>query len=158
MIGCCGGGSNFAGLAFPFIQDKINGDDDRNNRCRALLLPYPDKRDLHVRPWRHCQNDPAFADVQFGPQLHSSTCPCRWFTLSRDVANGKCCPEEKDIFLLLPFTNPNVLKQVFFLPKQKESFRHQNPTTQLPRPYVKPIKLPPKEKRKPLFSTYPVTG
>lgn len=25
VIGCCGGGSNFAGLAFPFIQDKING-------------------------------------------------------------------------------------------------------------------------------------
>ncbi|SFE58856.1 TrpB-like pyridoxal phosphate-dependent enzyme [Sunxiuqinia elliptica] len=27
VIGCCGGGSNFAGLAFPFIYDKINGAD-----------------------------------------------------------------------------------------------------------------------------------
>jgi len=26
IIGCAGGGSNFAGLAFPFICDKINGD------------------------------------------------------------------------------------------------------------------------------------
>ncbi len=25
VIGCAGGGSNFAGLAFPFTQDKING-------------------------------------------------------------------------------------------------------------------------------------
>ncbi|MEJ2154292.1 MAG: TrpB-like pyridoxal phosphate-dependent enzyme [Desulfobacteraceae bacterium] len=25
VIGCAGGGSNFAGLAFPFIRDKING-------------------------------------------------------------------------------------------------------------------------------------
>ncbi len=25
VIGCCGGGSNFAGLAFPFVNDKING-------------------------------------------------------------------------------------------------------------------------------------
>lgn len=25
VIGCVGGGSNFAGIAFPFIQDKING-------------------------------------------------------------------------------------------------------------------------------------
>lgn len=25
VVGCAGGGSNFAGLAFPFIQDKING-------------------------------------------------------------------------------------------------------------------------------------
>jgi len=27
VIGCCGGGSNFAGLSFPFIYDKINGAD-----------------------------------------------------------------------------------------------------------------------------------
>ena len=27
VIGCAGGGSNFAGLAFPFIADKINGTD-----------------------------------------------------------------------------------------------------------------------------------
>ena len=27
VIGCTGGGSNFAGLAFPFVQDKINGAD-----------------------------------------------------------------------------------------------------------------------------------
>lgn len=25
VIGCCGGGSNFAGIAFPFIPDKMNG-------------------------------------------------------------------------------------------------------------------------------------
>jgi len=27
VIGCCGGGSNFAGLSFPFVNDKINGTD-----------------------------------------------------------------------------------------------------------------------------------
>jgi len=27
VIGCAGGGSNFAGLAFPFVRDKINGAD-----------------------------------------------------------------------------------------------------------------------------------
>ena len=27
VIGCAGGGSNFAGLAFPFMQEKINGAD-----------------------------------------------------------------------------------------------------------------------------------
>jgi len=27
VIGCVGGGSNFAGIAFPFIRDKINGKD-----------------------------------------------------------------------------------------------------------------------------------
>lgn len=27
VIGCCGGGSNFAGISFPFMYDKINGSD-----------------------------------------------------------------------------------------------------------------------------------
>jgi len=27
IVGCAGGGSNFAGLAFPFVRDKINGAD-----------------------------------------------------------------------------------------------------------------------------------
>ena len=27
IIGCAGGGSNFAGLSFPYVADKINGDD-----------------------------------------------------------------------------------------------------------------------------------
>ena len=27
VVGCCGGGSNFAGLAFPFVCDKIHGAD-----------------------------------------------------------------------------------------------------------------------------------
>ncbi len=29
VIGCCGGGSNFGGLAFPFVKDKIEGKDVR---------------------------------------------------------------------------------------------------------------------------------
>lgn len=29
VIGCCGGGSNLAGLSFPFLYDKINGKDLR---------------------------------------------------------------------------------------------------------------------------------
>ena len=27
IIGCCGGGSNFAGLSFPYVRDKVNGKD-----------------------------------------------------------------------------------------------------------------------------------
>ncbi|MGR6836322.1 TrpB-like pyridoxal phosphate-dependent enzyme [Syntrophomonas erecta] len=33
VIGCCGGGSNFAGIAFPFIPDKIKG---KNIRLLAV--------------------------------------------------------------------------------------------------------------------------
>ncbi len=33
VIGCCGGGSNFAGIAFPFVRDRIKG---RNVRAIAV--------------------------------------------------------------------------------------------------------------------------
>jgi tryptophan synthase beta chain len=33
VIGCCGGGSNFAGIAFPFVNDKIKG---KNVRAIAV--------------------------------------------------------------------------------------------------------------------------
>jgi len=34
VIGCCGGGSNFAGISFPFIHDKIRGD----KQVRAIAI------------------------------------------------------------------------------------------------------------------------
>ncbi len=39
VIGCAGGGSNFAGLAFPFVQDKINGADIEIWPCEPAACP-----------------------------------------------------------------------------------------------------------------------
>lgn len=39
IIGCAGGGSNFAGLAFPFTQDKINGADIEIIPCEPTACP-----------------------------------------------------------------------------------------------------------------------
>lgn len=33
LIGCCGGGSNFAGFAFPFLADKLSG-----KRCKTRFI------------------------------------------------------------------------------------------------------------------------
>jgi tryptophan synthase beta chain len=33
IIGCCGGGSNFAGITFPFLADKLSG---KNNKIRFI--------------------------------------------------------------------------------------------------------------------------
>lgn len=35
VIGCCGGGSNFAGLTFPFLHDKLTG---KANSLRAIAV------------------------------------------------------------------------------------------------------------------------
>ena len=39
LIGCVGGGSNFAGLAFPFVRDKIYGKDIRVIGCEPASCP-----------------------------------------------------------------------------------------------------------------------
>ncbi|MGD0229985.1 MAG: TrpB-like pyridoxal phosphate-dependent enzyme [Syntrophorhabdales bacterium] len=39
VIGCVGGGSNFSGLAFPFVRDKIHGKDLRVIACEPASCP-----------------------------------------------------------------------------------------------------------------------
>jgi len=39
VIGCVGGGSNFAGLSFPFVRDKINGKQVRALACEPTACP-----------------------------------------------------------------------------------------------------------------------
>ena len=39
VVGCCGGGSNFAGLAFPFLADKIAGKEIRAVAVEPTACP-----------------------------------------------------------------------------------------------------------------------
>lgn len=39
VIGCCGGGSNFGGISFPFIQDKIDGKKVRLLAVEPMACP-----------------------------------------------------------------------------------------------------------------------
>ncbi len=39
IIGCCGGGSNLAGISFPFLQDKINGKELRVIAVEPISCP-----------------------------------------------------------------------------------------------------------------------
>ena len=39
VIGCVGGGSNFAGIAFPFVRDKIHGKEVRIVGCEPASCP-----------------------------------------------------------------------------------------------------------------------
>ena len=50
VIGCVGGGSNFAGLVFPFLRA---GERDAHPRRRARRLPDADPRRLRLRLRRH---------------------------------------------------------------------------------------------------------
>ncbi len=64
VIGCVGGGSNFAGLAYPFLADRIGRQpEDALHRRRARRLPDPDAGHLRLRLRRHRGHGPGRADV-----------------------------------------------------------------------------------------------
>ena len=39
VIGCAGGGSNFSGIAFPFLRDKLGGRSSRRGSWRSSRHP-----------------------------------------------------------------------------------------------------------------------
>ena len=73
IFGCCGGGSNFAGLAFPFIQQEDQGEEEiPHRRRRAFRLPVADQGRAALRFRRHGGDDAAADDVHAGPQVHAA--------------------------------------------------------------------------------------
>jgi len=72
VIGCAGGGSNFAGLSFPFVADKINGAQKiKIMPIEPTKLPDYDQRTIRLRLWRHRLHNPASGDVYAWPFLYS---------------------------------------------------------------------------------------
>ena len=64
VIGCAGGGSNFAGIAFPFIGKKLARQAGRaGDRGRAGRLSVADARQIRVRFRRHRPSDAAGQDA-----------------------------------------------------------------------------------------------
>ena len=74
LIACHGGGSNFAGLTFPFLKDKLNGDRKalRAIACGALVVPDADEGPARVRLRRHRRHHAAHDDAHAGAQLHTA--------------------------------------------------------------------------------------
>ena len=72
IVGCTGGGSNFAGIAFPFIGAQLRGGKKvRVDRGRAGGVPEPDARHVCLRLRRHRQHDAARQDAHAG---HRRSC------------------------------------------------------------------------------------
>ena len=72
VVGCAGGGSNFAGLAFPFLREKLAGNQDpRILAVEPSSCPTPDPRRVPLRLRRHRRADPADEDVHARPRLRA---------------------------------------------------------------------------------------
>ena len=84
VVGCVGGGSNFAGLAYPFVRAQpARRRDDALRRRRARRLPDADPRRLPLRLRRHGRAHPADADVHARPRLRPAAGPRRRPALPR---------------------------------------------------------------------------
>lgn len=93
VIGCAGGGSNFAGISFPFIYDKINGKEVRVVATEPEACPTLTRGPLCLRFGRRGQNDPAPRHAQSGTWLYSPGDSRRRTSLPRHGSAGKPCPQ-----------------------------------------------------------------
>ena len=90
IVGCTGGGSNFAGISFPFIGQQLRGGKKRaHRRGGAGGLPEPDARQVRLRLRRHRAPDAADQDAHAGQHLHAAGLPCRRAALPRHGAAGQ---------------------------------------------------------------------
>ena len=73
VVGCIGGGSNFAGFAFPFAGEKLTGKDKkrRDRGRRAERVPEPHQGQVRVRLRRHGGTDAAGEDAHPRPHLRA---------------------------------------------------------------------------------------
>jgi tryptophan synthase beta chain len=88
VIGCAGGGSNFAGISFPFIRDKIYGKNVRIVAVEPSACPTLTKGTFLYDFGDTAATTPLLPMHTLGTQLYSETFPCRWFALSWD---GSSC-------------------------------------------------------------------
>ena len=90
IVGCTGGGSNFAGIVFPFLGAQLRGGrESADRRDRAGGLPEPDPRQVRLRLRRHRPPDAAGQDAHARLDLHPARLPRRRPPLSRHGADGQ---------------------------------------------------------------------
>ena len=92
VIGCVGGGSNFAGIALPFIHQNLH--EHKQTRLLAVepdILRLPDPGSISLRLRRYRRDDPTHDDVHPGPHLYATQHPRRRPALPRHGAHRLTC-------------------------------------------------------------------
>jgi len=82
VIGCVGGGSNFAGIAYPFLRENLKNGQRAPAGGRTNCLALAHQRFLRLRLWRHSHDGPRCQDVHAGTRLCPTVHPRRWLALS----------------------------------------------------------------------------
>ena len=88
VIGAHGGGSNFAGLAFPFLADKAAGKEVRAVAVEPTASPSLTRGHVRVRFRRHRRHDAAAVDVHAGAPVRPAGHSRRRLAVPRRGAAG----------------------------------------------------------------------
>jgi tryptophan synthase beta chain len=84
VVGCVGGGTNFAGLAFPFLREKIAGREIELLACERAACPTLTRGHFAYDFGDTREADAAGSDAHPRARLHSGPDPRRRAALSRD--------------------------------------------------------------------------
>ncbi len=86
LVGCTGGGSNFAGLSFPFLREKLAGKMDPVIRCvEPAACPTLHQGRVPLRLRRHRRDDTIAQDAHPRSRLCPREHPRRRSAIPRDV-------------------------------------------------------------------------
>ena len=89
LVGCTGGGSNFGGLAFPFLREKLAGRMNPTIRCvEPAACPTLTKGEYRYDFGDTAGHDAADEDAHARPRLHPRADPRRRPALPRHGAAG----------------------------------------------------------------------
>ena len=129
VIGCVGGGSNFAGLALPFVRDRLAGQEDPLRRRRAGGLPQHHPRPVRLRLRRHGRHDAAGDDVHPGPHLRAAGHPRRRPALPRHGADRQPALPRRASWRAGPITRPRSSRPPCSSRGPRASSRRRRPPT-----------------------------
>ncbi len=87
VTGCAGGGSNFAGLAFPFVLDKINGANITIIPAEPTSCPTMTRAPFVYDFGDTAGHNPTPSHAQPWTCLHPSSHPCRRVAVSWDCSS-----------------------------------------------------------------------
>ena len=89
VIACCGGGSNLAGIGFPFFGTRSRGEKSAHRGRRAVLLPDAHQGDLRLRFRGHGETHSADQDVHPRARFRARGDPRGRSPIPRGLGAGK---------------------------------------------------------------------
>ena len=140
MIGCIGGGSNFAGIAFPFLRENLKG----GQRTRLLAIEPDATPSLTKGVYAYDFGDsagmaPIVKMYTLGHDFYAAFHPCRWAAVSRHGTHAlSACRRRADPSSICPPRHVSSMPQSS-LPGLKAFCQRQNRLTPSWQPWMRPL-------------------